>query len=466
MPAIILPFGRISQPTQAAGIDRTNFFGARTGFCSLPGQMGGRDVVSGLFPSTNTGRSPGFNRHGVEASFTDTGGMIWPGLTPIATNVSGYTFICLAAPVSKSENDTAIFLGDESGGRFTQVNFGFNRNNQGDPAAGLLSCYEYDAGFLARAQSTAGVVDGNYHVFIATRATGSASQTLYVDGVDVSSTASASSTSFNIPASVSVSNTNTFANGRGLEDPNVFAAVINVYLSPTEVAAISKNIWQIFMPNTKRMFFASVTSTVKLYLRNTQANAIGATYYDLLTTAGSSADTGVVASTAAGTEIQLTKTSGGALVNFVTPPLSAGFTLTSADISVWAKEDSALTNVGGRARLFRREAGGTETELAGGPFDDGVEFTTSDAEYTWTADFTDTAFIAGDRLLLKLYITNIGTMIVGDATFTFNAADAATGDSFINVSPALTFSANGGTRPVKMAGRWGGYAGVGGGFAG
>ena len=186
--------------------------------------------------------------------------------------------------------------------------------------------------------------------------------------------------------------------------------------------------------------FTAPTLT-KLYLRNTQANAIGATYYDMLTTAGASADTGVVASTTAGTEIQLTKTSGGALVNFVTPPLSAGFTLTTADLSIWAKEDNVLTNVGGRARLFRRQSGGTETELAGGPFDDGVEFTTTDAEYTWTANFTDTAFIAGDRLLLKLYITNIGVMVVGDATFTFNAADAATGDAFILVTPALTFSA-------------------------
>lgn len=444
MPAIILPFNRTSQPTQAVGIDRSNYFGAKTVFCSLPGQLGGRDAVSKLFPSTNTGRTIGFNRHGVEASFTDTGGMVWTGLASVPTNVSGYTLICLAAPTSKSERDNLIFLGDEVASRYTQISLSVNVDKDAVVSAGLFSCFEYDNGFLARNQSSAGVVDGNYHVFAASRSTGSSSPKLYVDGRDVEAFAVASSTSFNVPTNIAVGNSNILAGGTGLEDPVVLAAVLNVALSPTEIATLSKNIWQIFTPITKRLIFDSVSSTVKLYLRNTQANAIGATYYDMLTTAGSSADTGVVASTAAGTEIQLTKTSGGALVNFVTPPLSAGFTLTTADISVWAKEDNALTNVGARARLFRRESNGTETELAGGPFDDGVEFTTSDAEYTWTANFTDTAFIAGDRLLLKLYITNIGVMVTGDATFTFNAADAATGDSFINVTPLLTFSANGG----------------------
>ena len=178
----------------------------------------------------------------------------------------------------------------------------------------------------------------------------------------------------------------------------------------------------------------------KLYLRNTQLNNIGATYYDLLLTAGSSADTAVVDATVAGTEIQFTKTAGGSLVNFITPPLALAYTLTTTDISSWFKESTDLVNVGARARFFKYSSG-SESELTGGPFDDGVEFTTSDAEYTWTANHGDTAFAVGDRLLLKLYITNVGVMALGTATLTFNAADGATGDSFIQISEALTFSA-------------------------
>ena len=181
-------------------------------------------------------------------------------------------------------------------------------------------------------------------------------------------------------------------------------------------------------------------ASVTLYLRNTQVNDLGATYYDMLTTAGAASDTAVVNATLAGTEIQLTKTAGGAIAQWVSGKVPAGgFTLTSADISIWAKEDADLTNVGGRFRLFRRQADGTETELAGGPFDDGVEFTTTDAEYTWSGNATDTAFIEGDRVLLKLYITNIGVMAIGTATLTFNAAAAATGDSFLSIFPSVVF---------------------------
>ena len=182
----------------------------------------------------------------------------------------------------------------------------------------------------------------------------------------------------------------------------------------------------------------------KLYLRSTQANGIGATYYDLLLTAGSSADTAVVDTTVAGTEIQFTKTAGGGLVNFITAPFALAYTLTSADLSAWFKESVDLANIGARARFFKYSAG-VETELTGGPFDDGVEFTTSDAEYTWTANYGDTAFAAGDRLLLKLYITNVGVMALGTGTLTFNAADGGTGDSFIQTLEALTFSAEAAT---------------------
>jgi hypothetical protein len=187
----------------------------------------------------------------------------------------------------------------------------------------------------------------------------------------------------------------------------------------------------------------SAAPVVKLYFRSTQTNGIGATYYDLSDVAGSSADTAVVDSTDAGTEIQWTKTAGGAVAQWVSGRAPVGgFTLLSTDISIWAKEDNALTNCGGRYRVFKRAADTTETELGGGPFDLGAEFATSDTEYTWTGNPTDTAFAEDDRILIKLYITNIGTMVIGACTLTFNAADAATGDSFININPIVTFKDN------------------------
>jgi len=179
----------------------------------------------------------------------------------------------------------------------------------------------------------------------------------------------------------------------------------------------------------------------KLFLRNTQNNGIGSTYFDMVITAGSSTSTGVVNTVGSGTEIQWTQTAGGSLIQWISGRVPAGgFTLTTTDISIWAQESNGTANCGGRYRVFKRAADGTETELGGGPFNDGVEFGTSAAEMTWVGNVTDTAFAEDDRILLKVYITNVGTMGNGrTCTITYNGADAATGDSFFNINENVTF---------------------------
>src|SRR3972149_10745821 len=96
------------------------------------------------------------------------------------------------------------------------------------------------------------------------------------------------------------------------------------------------------------------SGATKLYLRNTQTNGIGANYYDLITTVGASPDTAVVNSTAAGTEIQFTKTAGGAVAQWISGRVSSGFTLTSTDISLWLQENDALTNLVCRLLLGKK----------------------------------------------------------------------------------------------------------------
>lgn len=182
-----------------------------------------------------------------------------------------------------------------------------------------------------------------------------------------------------------------------------------------------------------------------LALRNTTLNGIsvgGSIYYDMVPTFGSASDTAVVDTVASGTEIQWTdETTSDVEVVWVSGAApSGGFTLTSVDLSIWAQESNMNANCGARARFFERTPGGTETEIGGGPFNDGVEFTTSAAEYTWTANVTDTLIEEDNRLVLKLYITNVGTMAGGHTcTLTFNAASAATGDSFITLAETVTF---------------------------
>ena len=169
----------------------------------------------------------------------------------------------------------------------------------------------------------------------------------------------------------------------------------------------------------------------KLFIRNTALNGIG-NFYDMVTTAGSSAATGVVNTAASGTQIQWTRTAGGTVLEFISGRVpSGGFTLSGTmSFSIWAHESNMSANAGARARVFKRTSGGTETEVGGGPYNDGVEFSTPNtAEMTWTGTPTSTAFAEDDRIIVRYYITNAGgTMASGyTCTITYNAADAATG---------------------------------------
>lgn len=99
----------------------------------------------------------------------------------------------------------------------------------------------------------------------------------------------------------------------------------------------------------------------------------------------------------------------------------------------------AAHNCGGRYRLFKRSAAGVETEIGGGPFDDGVEFGTTPAAASWVGNCTDTALVENERLLLKVYITNIGTMADGTSIIQYNGNSAGVDDSYFNLAETVRF---------------------------
>lgn len=185
------------------------------------------------------------------------------------------------------------------------------------------------------------------------------------------------------------------------------------------------------------------SSILKLYLRNTTANGVsigGIPCYDLLTTAGTAPDTAVVNTTAAGTEIQFTKTAGGSVAAFITGRVPAGgWTITSSDVALWLKESAATVNAGLRFRLFKY-SGGTETELGGSPFDKGTEFNTANTLEALLGNVTDTALAEDDRLLLRIYAVNVGTMAVGTATLNFNGTSGGTAPVFRSSSTVTAAS--------------------------
>lgn len=196
----------------------------------------------------------------------------------------------------------------------------------------------------------------------------------------------------------------------------------------------------------------------KLFLRNTLANGITDTgdglCYDLIATAGAASDTGVMDTVGSGTNVQWTKTQGGSTLAWISGRVpSGGFTLTSVDVSAWLEESNTGANAKGRFRIYKYTPGTpTITELGGSPFDDDkVELSTSATEDTWTANVTDTAFAENDRILIRFFITNNGTMGSGrTCTITFNAADAATGDSFVNLAETVAFKAEVRTKALNV----------------
>lgn len=179
-----------------------------------------------------------------------------------------------------------------------------------------------------------------------------------------------------------------------------------------------------------------------LYIRDAATSGISG-YKDLSTTAGSSNTTGVVDTTSGGTNIQWTKTAGGTALAWISKPLASGVTISGTiTVSLWAQESATQANAKGRCRIYKYSSS-TETEFTGSPFDDDLaELPTSMTENTWTGTASgNNVFSAGDRIVVKFFITNNGTMGSGrTCTMNYDAAAAATGDSFVQFNENLTFA--------------------------
>jgi hypothetical protein len=185
----------------------------------------------------------------------------------------------------------------------------------------------------------------------------------------------------------------------------------------------------------------------KLFLRNTLTlgrDNDGFIWQDMSSSAGSSLVSVTAPTSAGGTQIAFTN--GTTQVNFVSGRVPAGgFTLSGTmTFNIWALESNNLANCGGRAFVYRYGLDGSFNEVAGGPWNDGVEFTTAAAVYNWTGTPTSTAFVENERIVVVYYITNVGTMGGGrTCTLNYNAATGgANGDSWFQINETVTFKAD------------------------
>lgn len=96
----------------------------------------------------------------------------------------------------------------------------------------------------------------------------------------------------------------------------------------------------------------------------------------------------------------------GQVVEWVTGETPAGgFTLSGTmNFGLRARESNMNADMGLRIRVYRRTPAGVYTEVAGGPFDDGVELSTTNNDMTWSGTpSTGLAFAEGDRIAVRIY---------------------------------------------------------------
>src|SRR5512139_333855 len=176
-----------------------------------------------------------------------------------------------------------------------------------------------------------------------------------------------------------------------------------------------------------------------LYLRNTTWDS---NRYKLDPSRGAGVQTKIVNTAAGGTDIQWTVSAGGAVIEWCSPSLTEAVNISgTVTINIWAKESNMSANAGGRARLYKVSNDRATWTAIGGPWDDGVEFATGIGVFNWTGSPTSTAFDAGDRIGVRLYITNVGTM-GGGYTCTVDhdgATPAEDGDTYISTTETLNF---------------------------
>lgn len=198
-------------------------------------------------------------------------------------------------------------------------------------------------------------------------------------------------------------------------------------------------------------------AATKIYLHNTASTIAGYKNMDLSLGpfgigAGSVSTT---TTTASGTKIQLTDTAGGTALAWISEPFSGSVTLSGTDtMNLYGGESANSVNAKYRFELYKYSGGSEGAVFCSG--DMGSELTTSTTTArNWTGTPTSTAFSAGDRLVVKVFAINSGTMGAGTVTSHYEGdTDASDGSSWIQINESATFDPNGGVGGTPTIVQW------------
>jgi len=144
------------------------------------------------------------------------------------------------------------------------------------------------------------------------------------------------------------------------------------------------------------------------------------------------------------TQVQVTATAGGANLQWATEPLHGDFTFNGGvSIRVWGREAATGTNAGIKAQLFLYDDDLDQISNITGTVANTTEFTTAIAARTINTTPSITVK-KKDRIILRLYANNVGTMANGWIRLMYNGATSeANGDCYMNTTnDIIQFSKN------------------------
>jgi len=154
-------------------------------------------------------------------------------------------------------------------------------------------------------------------------------------------------------------------------------------------------------------FAAASAAQTKLYLHDAASDVSG--YKEATVSLGPANTTAVTNTVASGTDIQVTKTGGGATVAWITAPFQTAVTISgTVTCNVYGGESATSANAAFRCRLYKYSGGSEGATFMTANMTTELNTSTTTVR-NWTGTPTSTSFAAGDRLVIKMFLENCAT---------------------------------------------------------
>lgn len=291
---------RNAQPSAPVALDSSNQFIDGLVFSWVASDCITDEQFTQTLTSLESGvtRLPTADGNGIfVATSAASSGINFPVLPFIG--IDKYTIAVDSAPAASATRSHFYFYGTEAGSPFPQYALCANTSRTGAGSSGKFALIEYDSTFKVQAESIAGMVDGQRHLFEAVR--DGTTVRLFRDGIDVtgtlgtiSGTHSTTTGNANIGGSVGASN-------RGGNYPIYMVQAWNLARTPMESAEYARNYWKTqqkaaryFYPAASGQVDYSLTCAVGAYTYTGQSATLSVAH-SLTCSAGSYSYAGVPA---------------------------------------------------------------------------------------------------------------------------------------------------------------------------